>query len=117
MIIAIDYDGTWSADPELFAGVAKLAAARGHEVWCVTARSDAMMGPVLKMVGPVIGEARCISVGRLSKAATFKRLRGVDADIWIDDMPESVRPLALSRGGVITPVDLQTIREKEGDNL
>lgn len=117
MIIAIDFDGTWSADPELFSDIARMAAARGHEVWCVTARSDAMMAPVLKMAGPVIGEARCISAGRLTKAAAFRRLRGKDADVWIDDMPESIRPVALSRGRVITPVDLQIIRENEGDNL
>lgn len=114
MIIAIDYDGTWSADPELFADIARMATARGHEVWCVTARCSTMMGPVLKSAGAVLGEDRCLSAGRLAKSVAFLRARGREADVWIDDAPETIRPLEIRRSGLITPAAIDAIRENEG---
>lgn len=40
MKIALDYDGTYTADPALWDGFIARAKARGHSVWIVTCRRD-----------------------------------------------------------------------------
>ncbi len=40
MIFAIDYDGTWSRDPDGFRLIVELLRARGHGCIMVTGRSD-----------------------------------------------------------------------------
>lgn len=103
MIIAIDYDGTWTADPDLWAAFSRSAQARGHEVWCITARSPAMMAEVFAVAGAVLGADRCLAADREPKARAFERLTGRTVDIWIDDTPEMIRPLARSASGLLLP--------------
>lgn len=103
MILAIDYDDTWTADPELWAGFCRMALARGHEVWCVTARPPAMMTEVTVTAGAVLGADRCLTAGAEPKARAFERQTGKRVDIWIDDMPEMIQPLARSASGLLLP--------------
>lgn len=72
MRIAIDYDGTYSADPELWKPFIYHAKSRGHEVTCVTMRYP---HEPIEMPCPVF------YTSRKAKAIAF------DADIWIDDSP------------------------------
>jgi hydroxymethylpyrimidine pyrophosphatase-like HAD family hydrolase len=92
MIIAIDYDGTYAAAPEIFNEIINLFIAAGHIVICVTGRSAGVMGqPVLDSIGQLVP---VIFAGTDWKADAAKK-RGYNVNIWIDDMP-----------GMISPVDI-----------
>lgn len=93
MIIAIDYDYTFTADPDTFTKIIDLFQKAGHTVICVTGRSDdgVMDIPVRNSIGKLIP---VIFAGKEWKAEAAKK-RGYNVNIWIDDMP-----------GMISPVDI-----------
>jgi hypothetical protein len=73
MLIALDYDKTYTTDPTLWDGFVRLAQTRGHEVKIVTMRKpDEAVNDV-----PV----DVVYTSRKAKASVVK------ADIWIDDSP------------------------------
>lgn len=73
MKIAIDFDNTFTVDPELWIGFIQAARARGHEVTVVTSRFPHMKPPIEGI------DVVCCSF-------TAKR-KHHQADIWIDDDP------------------------------
>lgn len=73
MIIALDYDGTYTADPELWDDFIAKARWRGHQVTCVTMRH--------KHEGAPDVPCDVVFTSRKAKMNAFK------ADIWIDDNP------------------------------
>ena len=73
MKIALDHDGTYTRDPELWDEFIKLANARGHQVVCVT-----MRGPHEGVAMP----CEVIYTSRKAKAGFYP------ADVWIDDQPQ-----------------------------
>ena len=76
MLIALDYDKTYTADPALWNDFVQLAQNRGHTVKIVTMRrpDEAIVGSPVEVV----------YTSRKAKAAV------VSADIWIDDSPNWV---------------------------
>lgn len=85
MTIAIDYDGTWTADPDLWEKFAGIAAQKGHKVIIATGRhyySDDMR--VLPKWLTVI-----YTKGQLKEQALLKE--GIKVDIWCDDMPGMIQ--------------------------
>jgi hypothetical protein len=76
MLIALDYDKTYSADPALWDDFVQSAQDRGHTVKIVTMRrpDEAILGVPVEVV----------YTSRKAKAAV------VSADIWIDDSPQWV---------------------------
>ena len=90
LTFAIDYDGTWSADPEAFIAFSSILRQRGHRVIIVTARvAGRGIGEVWKYC-----EAHVDRI--LSSGADYKRdyaeSQGEKVDIWIDDMPGMIGP-------------------------
>lgn len=83
MIISVDYDNTYTADPELFTQIIKLLQAAGHTVICVTGRNDAISQPVLDSIGKLIP---CVFAGGEWKRDAAAKA-GYKVDIWIDDDP------------------------------
>lgn len=77
MLIALDHDGTYTADPAMWDQFIAQAALRGHEILCVTMRYP--------------GEAVSVpcEVVYTSRAAKAKHMVGLGRvpDIWIDDKP------------------------------
>ena len=73
MLIALDYDGTYTADPELWKAFITKARERGHEVKIATMRFPTE--PI-----PDIG-CEVIYTSRKAKFGCMP------AQIWIDDMP------------------------------
>lgn len=73
MLIALDYDNTYTVDPKLWNRFIHDAEANGHVVKIVTMRYP----------HEAIINAPCdvIYTSRQAKAKTFK------ADVWIDDSP------------------------------
>lgn len=93
MIVAIDYDNTYTAAPELWNQVIKLFQEAGHTVICVTGRSDnSSMAPVVQdSIGKLVP---VVFAGEQWKQEAAKK-RGYKVDIWIDDMPITIAPQIL----------------------
>lgn len=87
LLIALDYDGTFTADPPLWRNFIALCQRRGHKVVCVTMRYE--REAVDNMPAPVI------YTGRKAKIP-FMQALGRHVDIWIDDMPHFVVADALA---------------------
>lgn len=79
-VLAIDYDGTWTADPSLFAILARKAQAGGWRVIVATNRRPS------DQVGDVSGLEVVYASGKPKRQAVFEQL-GVAVDVWVDDMP------------------------------
>ncbi|CAN7331125.1 hypothetical protein LJR084_001943 [Variovorax sp. LjRoot84] len=100
MLIALDYDGTYTADPDLWIGFISAARARGHQVWLVTMRDEFEAADVHRQL---LGKVdRIVFTGRRAKLP-FLQARGIKPHIWIDDMPHwilnNAAPAGLRAGG------------------
>lgn len=86
--IAIDFDETFTADPDLWSAFIRHAQNRGHKVVCITWRRKSFeMMRELEGALPK-GVAVHSAYGMPKKIyATENRL---DIDIWIDDCPEAI---------------------------
>jgi hypothetical protein len=73
MIIALDYDNTYTVDPKLWARFVRDAKVNGHTVKIVTMRYPHE---------PIVGvPCEVVYTSRQAKVKTFR------ADVWIDDSP------------------------------
>lgn len=92
--IALDYDDTYTADPELWQMFIMRAEKRGHRVYIVTCRRDTDENR-LEVYGDRestltgLPWSRHIFTG-LAPKKWFCEQRGIKIDIWIDDMPECI---------------------------
>ena len=84
MLICIDYDETFTADPEFWRLVIGLAQHRDHEVVCATMRYRHEGDEILKVFENL--GVPVIFTGRKAKADYVKGA-GIYPDIWIDDNP------------------------------
>ena len=89
IVIAMDYDETYTTDPELWQSLIEAATSRGHIVYIVTARHRHELTGMADTGCPVFATGRC------AKEA-FMLGEGVEVDIWIDDDPAHI--LADHRG-------------------
>jgi hypothetical protein len=88
MIIAIDYDNTYTADPNLWNNFVTTALEIGHTVICVTARPEIMGQVVLDSIGKLVPFV--FAGGEWKREVALKR--GYKVDVWIDDMTEYIGP-------------------------
>jgi hypothetical protein len=97
VIIGIDYDGTFSRDPELWKGFARAAHLRGHACVLVTGRSDDQITPAGTsrwgdVVRTAVGDLMPIVFAGLTWKREAAKSAGYTVDIWIDDNPEYIGP-------------------------
>ena len=86
MLIALDYDGTYTADKEMWDVFIHQARLRGHEVIIATMRYDITEGDAVR--GDLEGNVdKIIFTERKAKKASVRQ-QYRDPDIWIDDNPE-----------------------------
>ncbi len=87
VLIALDYDGTYTADPDMWNEFISSAKMHGHEIYCVTMRiagvesfdvERALSGRVDKI----------IYTNRKAKKQSVRMQCNRDPDIWIDDNPD-----------------------------
>jgi hypothetical protein len=90
MLIALDYDGTYTADPGLWDHFIDVARSRNHEVHIVTMRTACEPVRVSRQVD------RIHYTDRKAKRQ-FMQARGLDVGIWIDDMPDFILGSAAPR--------------------
>jgi hypothetical protein len=81
MRIALDYDGTYTRDPVLWANFIADCIGRGHEVVCVTMRSSEI--PEEQILGV---PCEVIYTDRRGKVGHMLNI-GRPVAIWIDDDP------------------------------
>ena len=108
MNIALDYDGTASADPVIFKSIVKLLRDAGHKVYIVTMRFHSECFELQQTWGPLVD-------GIIPTARQAKRpvtdAAGIPIHVWIDDNPEAVTMSALqiwgssSQEGTVVVVD------------
>ena len=91
MIIAIDYDSTYTVDPSLWNDFIERALTGHHTVICVTARPEVMGQVVLDSVGKLVPVI--FAGGDWKREVALKQ--GYKVDVWIDDSPEYVGPQTL----------------------
>ncbi len=86
MTLAIDIDGTWTTDPNLWKLLAENAKIRGHEVIIATGRngpSDDLKRMALPHWIPIV-----YCGNEPKRQACLKA--GYSPTVWIDDMPEMI---------------------------
>ena len=102
MIVALDYDHTYTRAPGLFNPMIDEASrARSLSVWCITRREDTPENrrEIEDAFGerfPLLGGLILCGPNRQKQDAA--REAGIDVDVWIDDSPEKI-PSAGYRGG------------------
>lgn len=90
MILAINFDQTYTRDPALWDLFLSAAMARGHRVLCVSARHERQMGELRDTIGRLIGPDACFRTGVTPKRRFLAEVADTHVDVWIDDAPESV---------------------------
>lgn len=86
MVIALDYDGTYTLHPEFWLGVIQMARSVGHEIFCCTMRTPEEAKEMDKRLTSVV---QVIATSRQGKRE-FLRERGITPCVWIDDMPDFI---------------------------
>lgn len=84
MLIALDYDGTYTKDPELWDLFLQAATALGHQVIIATMRFESEGGEITPLLDK--GVSSIVFTDRKAKLPALDA-RGIRPDIWIDDMP------------------------------
>ena len=93
MIIAVDYDQTFSAAPELFCSFISNARAMGHCIVCATSRT--MKNPIPADAGACFDAV--LYCGDKPKRQ-FALEAGIEVAIWVDDLPETIGSAILVGG-------------------
>lgn len=96
MKIAIDYDDTFTAAPEFWQEFITKAESCGHHCYIVTCRPDNQENRD-DIIGDCDGVSHNTGLPKhrhyftsLAPKRWYMEGRGIQIDIWIDDMPESV---------------------------
>lgn len=87
MIIAIDFDKTWTADPELWRMFVTSARKRGHN--CIIATGRKACSEDMKKYN-LHYNIEVIYCGGEYKEKVCRR-EGWKVDVWIDDMPSMIQ--------------------------
>lgn len=83
MLIALDYDETYTEDPLMWDRFIRLAIASGHAVICVTMRYEVESAEVRESIGKLCA---VYCTGRRAKLEYMTEV-GRIPDVWIDDSP------------------------------
>lgn len=91
MIIAIDFDKTYTEDPELWNTFINKAKVNGHRVICVTARyNDGRHGDnrdIFNTIGTVLEHDEIYFSGIAPKRNYMINEHEIFPTVWIDDTP------------------------------
>lgn len=85
MNIAIDYDDTYTRDPEMWLQIITRMKLCGHNVYCVTMRYPQEFEDFDDRLMEICTSVICTS--RMAKARIMAE-RGIIIHIWIDDSPK-----------------------------
>lgn len=89
MRIALDYDGTYSADPRLWEEFITSVNKFGHSIYIVTMRCPNEHPIIESLFRNHLSVTNIIYTSKLAKKLYVDKL-GIPMDIWIDDSPHFV---------------------------
>ena len=91
MNISLDFDDTYTRDPDMWNRFIELALNSGHNVYCITARADTKENKqeVYSTIGQLIGKDHCLFTDGLAKAK-YAYASDIQIDVLIDDLPSGV---------------------------
>lgn len=88
MKIAVDFDGTWDEDPEMFGELVNVIKDFGHDVCVVTGRIERQKKWVEEQV---LAHADVdIYYAGVTPKRYYMKERNVEIDVWIDNEPGSI---------------------------
>lgn len=87
MLLALDYDDTYTRDPDFWDNVITLATQRGHSVICATMRYEHEGQEVIDALGSKV--ETIVFTGRKAKFTAVYDA-GYMPSVWIDDSPNFV---------------------------
>lgn len=93
MLLALDYDETYTRDPIFWDAVIALATQRGHSVICATMRHEHEGRDVVRDLDGKV--EKIIFTGRKAKYGVVHRA-GFMPSVWIDDTPSFIHQDARS---------------------
>lgn len=83
-IISLDYDGTFTIDPDMWLAWVIMAKARGHIVYCITMRFPQEGSDIDQRLKDLV---EVIYTSRAAKKAYVEQYHNISPDIWVDDNP------------------------------
>lgn len=89
MNLSIDFDDTYTRDPDTWDKVIEIFRSAGHKVYCVTWRSDTFENKA--EVGSMLNHKvdAIFFTGQQAKKE-YMYAQGIVINVWIDDMPFAV---------------------------
>jgi len=88
---ALDFDGTFTEDPQLWAAFVTLGISRGHTFFCVTARRNTEENTdLINEQFEEHGIQMPIIFSNLGSKLDEVERRGIKIDIWLDDAPYAI---------------------------
>ena len=106
MLIALDFDGTYTLDPSFWMGFIRQAQERGHFVHIVTLRHAEIdrLANEMEFINRGVTVVYCDGHSKLEVA----KERGLEYDIWIEDDPRCV-----SQGTRLNEQQLEAWRKRD----
>jgi hypothetical protein len=86
MKIGLDFDDTYTRDPEGWNEFIHNFTSRGHTIYCTTFRFPEQSQQVYDSIGKVIGNDNCHFTAYTAKRQ-YMQSKGIMIDVWIDDQP------------------------------
>lgn len=86
MNISLDYDDTFTRDPDVWLEFINLMKAHGHTVICVTMRHSSEGAEVVRDLAEHV---EIYFTGRKAKRE-YMYSKGISIDVWVDDSPQWV---------------------------
>ncbi len=92
MKIALDYDGTYTLDPKSWNQFIASFTLHGHEIYVVTARSDTYgyVEESKEVLAALQDRVKAVYFTSGVSKRKFMQNKGINIDVWIDDMPEMI---------------------------
>ncbi len=107
MLVALDYDNTYTADPKCFQEVIRCFQSCGHKVIIATMRDKELdYHPDFDTLRDNYDVETVFCDGNSKRKVT--QLNGYVVDIWIDDWPEGI-----ATDSIYTPIQLTEWREAQ----
>ena len=86
MNIALDFDDTYTRDPQLWDHFIAQAKDRQHDIRIVTFRKRSMTDPALDWLSQILP----VIFTEYQQKRAFTNRIGWNVDVWIDDSPEFI---------------------------
>lgn len=88
MIVAIDFDDTFTADPVAWTKAIEVLQNFGHQVLCVSARRNTIEHR--EVLAEALPSGVRIYLSYDMPKREFMRKYKIEVNVWIDDMPEAI---------------------------